>query len=533
ILSLKNIHIITCFQYFKDMHLSVDLIRFLYNNVKIQNIQDFKNCYNRFIRIENLDNRQIYSNVKIKYISSIDSESTTNDKQLLKERYFEFRKSNEFTMHVKIGLRYWSIFLFTMKVNNLKFTKELFNTIELNISIAELVREVIYLRDKQYDGYLEWRHWDYMERESGVSYSPPDPRNWLIFGLLIDLIRNGITDLHYQQYSYQEKKGMGDLFRSFVDKINIFRNNFENWKELINCESLEILEDRVLPINSFFENIEQDANFQKIRDISTEKLDQIKKEKFEESIRSDIKSNSMFLNIIDSNIIDINESKPVELKTKLYVANLKGQFINGDHSFELSSTNSFLARQFSDYIDDNIIYALNSNSTKLDSSKTKLSETLLSSFENIKQRGEAITSVIVASDDFYDINDRLYSNNDFVQNNDSQSKFLIGKFKGINIYITKCRYSLGKILLWNQEVLKLNLDTLDVKVSELTKYEINAEYEKNKPKWAMDKNDNELSKDISEAMIKNGINICFSINYYLQINDKNSVFLAEINNSIS
>ncbi|MTG99210.1 hypothetical protein GJV76_13920 [Myroides sp. BIT-d1] len=502
--------------------------RQLYNCIQIKSLQVFKKCYTSFTKINNLDNTHILQHFKIAYYTHKDLETDDENQKILNNIYSEVNKFSDYLLHVKIGLKYWSIFLFSKNIIDLTFTKEIFDTIHFHLSIAELIKKIIDLRDLQFSGYLEWTNWDYIERESGVSYYPPDPRNWLVFGLLIDLIRKGVTELQFQQYSYQDKRKLQDLYNSFVDKIHVFRNNFDHWKELIKCKSIEELEERAELIISFFENINQDVNIERINAISEAVLDETKVDNFKETLEAKIKKDSLFINVIKSFVEQEDvEQEDVEQKL-LYMANLKGVFINGEHSFNLPGTESILGQQFSEIFDDEILSFLNERREEVSYFGDNLSEAITNCITDLVQLDRKVTSAIISSEDFYNISERLYSNENFIPNNDPALKFFIGEFKNINIYLTNSKQAVGQVLLWDQDTISLNLRTLEVNVVELTDAEINTEYQFNKHKWNRNTDGTPLDEKTSKALIKNGVNISLIIDYEIVITEQSTIILTEI-----
>lgn len=499
--------------------------RLLYNSIQIQSLQDFKNCYKGFINIENYDNRSIRSNYNIQYYSFKDLKKDDEERNTIKA-YEEIKKSNDLIAHVKIGLRYWSLFLYSMKINDLNFTKELFNTVELHLSIPELVNEIIFLRYKQISGYLEWRHWDYIERESGISYSPPDPRNWMLFGLLIDLVRNGIDDLLYQQYSYKQKKELQDLYLSLGTKTHILTANFENWKDLLNCESEAQLESKITSILSFFENMNKEVDFEKIKSISEADLNIFKVDDFKERLKTKIKINSLFLNLL-SDILDGDFIQNVKVNEELYVANFKAVFIDEPYSIDLPGTEGSLSQQFSNCFDDQIISALIQHKEKSINSKVNLLETLSNCVVDLEKIDKKVFSVIISSQDFNNSFESFYSNENFIQNSNSEIPFLKGEFKNIKIYITENKQMEGKFLMWEDNEVKFNLNNLETTVLELTETEIETEFHNNSYRWNRNTNGIELSENTSKALIKNGVNIGFSIDGDIKKDVESTILLAE------
>ena len=94
-----------------------------------------------------------------------------------------------------LSLLAWLTFLYTMdKVTEDRF-KLLINLFEVKYNFfEELLEDIDYIRSNESADYLGIDFWDYMERESGVMYTPPSAYDWVLYGPTLLLLREQLPN---------------------------------------------------------------------------------------------------------------------------------------------------------------------------------------------------------------------------------------------------------------------------------------------------------------------------------------------------
>jgi hypothetical protein len=89
----------------------------------------------------------------------------------------------------------WLTFLFLME----KLSEERFSFLLKQFDLRynffeELLDDMDYIRSNERADYLGISFWDYMERESGVMYSPPSSYDWILYGPALILLREPLPN---------------------------------------------------------------------------------------------------------------------------------------------------------------------------------------------------------------------------------------------------------------------------------------------------------------------------------------------------
>lgn len=155
--------------------------------------------------------------VKIQYAGEISQvEKLAIRKQFTKKHLLMITKRR-----CALVLVSWLTFLYIMdKVSEERF-KFLLQQLNLKYHFfEELLDDLDYIRSNEASGFLGIDFWDYMERESGVSYSPPQVYDWIVYGPTLLLLSQPMPN--FNQSVIVDDRQHAFLLEAFKVKLNIF-----------------------------------------------------------------------------------------------------------------------------------------------------------------------------------------------------------------------------------------------------------------------------------------------------------------------
>jgi len=119
--------------------------------------------------------------------------------------------------------------------------------------LDDLLSDIIFIRNSASLNFLGLSRWDYVERESGVVYSPPDVPDWILNGLLVVLLRSDFP--RFTLALIQDDRDYTFLYDSIKLKIDHYNQNLQKWKKMLGiAPSLDnSIEEQETEIKDLFE----------------------------------------------------------------------------------------------------------------------------------------------------------------------------------------------------------------------------------------------------------------------------------------
>lgn len=543
-----------------------DLNDFKYKNLEHQN-EFFYKAFNSFSRlfyfiINNGDNNFFDYALNQFYQANIISQNTFSD--LANEIKWHPKQTEEFNKkkdlhvivsqyqnykrHVITGIKYWSYFMYDVQKNNLETTLSFIEKLHIYGDSEELLRDIIFLRNQGYTGYFDWESWDFKERPDAQAYTPPDPRNWISLGFLIDLIRDGRNYFNPDQFNAKELEQISFLSDSIKQTAGVLIHYFEKWNKILKVETKEELELKFERIITIFEQFAIKNITDREKAIEQEPLSTIKIHKFRNLVGKKWETYSvireLFLKYENRTIKNIENLEIQGYKKQLF-GGAKIMFIDGDYG---QDPNLFgdLGGEIAREIDDAFFEYILNKEPNTDRGENIL-QCIKSCIAKLKTADHEANLILVPSE--YNYLDKEFLNNpEFIlkrnlDGNIEKDMFLLGKYDNIPVYSCFNAQFKNMVLVCNFEnSFKMNYakdekwykKELQVEVSEVTYDEAKVIYDKD----PSSRNRNGL-KEFSETdvitNIRNGVYVDIASYSSFEILNKESFvigFISENENHI-
>jgi hypothetical protein len=519
--------------------------RLIYSMIRNGDISEFDYTINEYYLIDQFIHNSYYD-LKNEIRFNFRNEPL-EELELKKELYEHVKYFDEYKRHVIIGLRYWSIFLYSTENNNLEITNKYLERLKMFSNYQEMLKDVIYLRSYPQFEYFEWNSWDYKERPNGVTYSPPNPRNWLTFGFLIDLIRSENAYLSSEFLNSKELSQINYLSDTIEEDSKILLNKFEFWEPLLNVKTKEELESRILIIISSLKSLKRESINITDREIAEKELNIERITDFKNLIGKTWADNSNIGKLFfDEKNIELVDSDIKFIGQKTFFEKAKKMFIDGDNYQQIYNIGEIGGRT-SRWIDDEFfdtIFSGNENFIKGNNILDSINKCL----NNLESKETIPTTIIIPSEFSY--KDKIFLNDtDFIrkinidgldEGNELNNYFLV-TYKGINIYLSHSDFINNKVIVsdfrsafkmkyktnpdWYHNVLKIEVDLIDDDEAEKI-------YNLNPRKWVIRDNGIDLTKEEALILIKNAVNLEIGSYNEFEITNKDSFVVGLIQNKI-
>lgn len=135
---------------------------------------------------------------------------------------------------------FWSFFLYQMNIltaDELRRVIGLFESYKGYIQY-EFVEDLILLRSIMSEHEYAWGGWDYMERLSGVTYTPPSPHHWATLGaVLYSLQSKTPINIETEDSNPEQINAMEYLLSSMLETSNALQESgYSKWGALIGAQ---------------------------------------------------------------------------------------------------------------------------------------------------------------------------------------------------------------------------------------------------------------------------------------------------------
>lgn len=207
-----------------------------------------------------------------------------------------------------LSLHSWSLFLSSMDKMDFMRAKKVIKGLELRYTKPqEILIDAVYIRKHSNAGFLGIQWWDFMERKSGTSYSPPSPYHWITLGATYHLLNSPLAD-----FDFSEVPGNNDyifLLEKVKENIAFFEHNWDRWSKFFesNADGGEEEKSRVKEnflsngrmLLSILARLKNRQQYIKDKEVADEYLSGEKVEKFKKLAGDDWKRNNRMLTIFD------------------------------------------------------------------------------------------------------------------------------------------------------------------------------------------------------------------------------------------
>lgn len=516
--------------------------RLLYQIVSNNDIQMFNKVVTQFRQINKFNDT--FQELKWKIRSNKqEPEKAVQDMEL----YQEIKKGNDYKRHVLTGLNYWAVFLYSAEKMDEKTAAVFLEKLQIPADSEDILSDIIFFRSNpQYD-YLEWTHWDYMERPNGIAYSPPNPNHWLTFGFLLNLIRDNRFYFSPASLQRHELSQCLYLYQTLKEGTAYFTKNFDKWKSLLKVDSIQSLQDKTAQILESFKGLKQESINQRDNEIAAANLDPAKIEEFKNLVGKAWENTAFIRSLFQNrNNIETVEDGIKFIGQKTFFQQGKMMFINNEHYqtiyniseiggetgrwMEDTFLNSVIGPQSNSVSDENIVGLIRKCVAFLTAEDVKPNVIILPSAYSYKDENFLNQKNFVRKIDIpgMDRNGVLY-------------KYLLGRFDDIEVYTSfsdvldnmilvadfekafKMKYKVDE--QWFNNELKVNVTEIDDQAAE-EKYELNPD------KWTRRDAEMDLTKDQAIVLIKNAVNMEIGSHNEFEIVDNNSFVVGLLQNSI-
>lgn len=342
--------------------------------------------------------------------------------------------------HVLLGLKFWAYYMYQLQVYDESFLLEIIGKLRLNADSNELLEDIIAIRNKGWDGYFEWMSWDFMERPPGEAYNPPNSRDWLTFGFLVDIIRERRLIFNVENYSLKELQDITFLYESLLDHQRVFERDFEKWKNILKVEDRETLGNL---LRRLWETLEQFKNRNisgKEKQIAEAELSADKIQEFYKETGESWKRASLFRNLFKQHnnrgvadkesVKDRGFTTPIIGGKKMFIA-------DGEHS--MSTYNSSEAgRRIATLSDDAFASILDGADSAIVKGENLL-DVVLKGIKAVSDAGHQTNLIVLPAELGYE-DESLISHKDFIWRDQAEIKnvgldnFMLGYFQQIPVY---------------------------------------------------------------------------------------------------
>jgi hypothetical protein len=397
------------------------------------------------------------------------------------------------------------------------------NELTMNISelhekytnLSELIEDYSEFSSENRSNYLGVGEWDYIERPEGVVYSPPQVTEWMTIGLIIYLLRSphlitsnfeDIPDDYRYYFLYDNIKG----------RLELIKDNFDKWKNIIACENLGVFSERSQMITSLFAQLQRRHISLKEATIADLKLSAEKVQSFQALIGNTWLNSSaakQLFNYFNSEIPVTEENLELtRFGSKTFFHNAKTLFTdeNHQHIYGIEEMATNLSSLF-----DNTFFDLVIKSKEIDE-QDDLITALNEAINDLNLKGVEPTIIILSGE--YAYQQQLLSNSQFINKFKMTSAIegfnCIGTFGDIPVCSTFNELLKNKLIVadfynsFSAEIYENQIwqnKQIEVEVSSITEEVAFAKLNQNKEHWLLDDNGNTLTEIEALTRIKNSV----------------------------
>lgn len=525
--------------------------RLLFLIIQNDDITQFKYAFNQFENISNISNNDTYQKqfelrrLRWDNAAGIHDEEIKNlaEETQVEEQFEKFRR------HVIMGLRYWVIFLYSIKKLSKESTLFFLSKLEIPyLNSTDILKDILLIRNEisMSRGYMEWDNWDYMEREDMVAYNPPSPSAWMTFGFMVDLIRKGDFAVNQNDLSVKEISNFQFMHEDLFKISQRLSNSLDEWQELLKVNEEAELTKRIDKILAQSKSIKRQSIGAKEQAIANAKLSPDKITNFKTLIgdtwKREARIHKLFKAYENVELIENPQTKLKIIGQRTFFERAKMMFIDGDYHSHIYGVER-MGGNIGRWEDDAFFnIALSADHNKVGgSSLVEVLELALLEFE----KKAIVPNLILLASEYSYQDDQFLKNEHFVPKRlDSQEHhfedvfFHLGTYKKIPVYTSFSILIDNRVLICNftysfKMLYKTNPEWYDnelkVEVTEISDETAVAKLNENPDKWRFTEDEIELTGDDALILIKTSIQIDIWTTIDFQVMDRESYVVGYIN----
>jgi hypothetical protein len=403
----------------------------------------------------------------------------------------------------------WFTFLYTMEKvgeERLKFLIKQFN-LQYHF-FEELLDDIDYIRSNESANYLGIDFWDYMERESGVMYSPPSAYDWILYGPVLLLLRDQIPN--FNESFIIDHREHAFLLSAIQTKLQVLKVRLNKitgvlgWDTIDSREDANDIEQSILQrfnereeqIISLFEFVKIINEEEENRQLIARALDWDTINRFYEKLYEKWFANCLSYGLFRTNGVIKTASNPENLDyhgQSILLERQRVMFTQGKQQriYGSEDLGSAIARTVDDDFVNRIIKLAEQLKTEENMDFPSVTSGLDACIVAIRKNGFEPDIIILSSQPFYKSD--LVSSKKYQRINIQEGNPQIGIYdnipvirlftKGLNYKGIVSSFKQGfSLTLWENE--SLYHDILKLNLRELTNEEIEMEYKTDIDRWS-------------------------------------------------
>ncbi|HEX8546514.1 MAG TPA: hypothetical protein VF691_06090 [Cytophagaceae bacterium] len=416
--------------------------RLFYLIVKDGEINQFSFAINEFEQIsEENDNNQYQ--LKWEIGDLIKQNLNSQNDEIIKAKKDELKLLKQFDnykRHVLLGIRYWVFFLYRVEKIDENTALMFLERIQVPYTDTEdLLNDILFFRG-QHRSYMGWGEWDYLERQSGKVYSPPQPNQWMTSGFFADQIREKRFFVNLSELDSEDISQARFLLDDLKQYSKYFEENFERWKNILSVDNIGTFKAKSAEILEDFAMVKRKSVTNSDREIALAPLYQPYVENFRRKIGNAWKSQARIHRTFKhfGNAINVNdqEIKLQQIGQSLFFEKAKMMFTEESHQqiYGEDRMGGEIGRW-----EDNYFLSVIRQSDHNTVSSSSILDALNKSIYELKTKETVPNFILISSKYTYRdekfLKSELFKSkvNNPIPENDLKS-FCIGTFDGIPVY---------------------------------------------------------------------------------------------------
>jgi hypothetical protein len=518
--------------------------RLLYFIVRNGDAQQFRFAMNEFDQVADSSYNRHYDlkweikRLEIENPNGINNETIKTKKESLKI----LKAFDDYRRHTIEGIKYWIIFLY--RVNKIKeeTASSFLERLIVHGDADDLLQDILFFRGNLSHSYMGWSEWDFMERPSGKTYSPPNPYDWMTFGFMVDQIRGNTFYVNIQELNSEDLSQTRFLYDALKENADFLQKNFDKWKKILNVETLELLKAKCDSVLKVFAEVKKKRISDTDIAIANAQLNQTFVNNFKDIIgnawKNQARIHKLFKKIGNTEHITSNETKLRIIGQRTFFEKAKMMFIDGEHHQTIFGVDrmggetgrweddeffsSIMKGEYNKVTGTNAVDALDKSIVEL-KSKTITPDLILLSPE-YSYREQSLLD-----------DKRFISKMNEPQEGNDMWLFYLGTFDNIPIYTSFSDFLKNRILVCNfKQSFKMRYKTnpdwfeeeFKVDVSAVTDEEAAKRLEENPTKWKNTEEGIALTNEEALTLIKTSITMDIWATVDFQVLNKESYIVG-------
>jgi hypothetical protein len=476
--------------------------------------------------------------LEIENQNGINNETIKTKKESLKI----LKAFDDYRRHTIEGIKYWIIFLY--RVNKIKeeTASSFLERLIVHGDADDLLQDILFFRGNLSHSYMGWSEWDFMERPSGKTYSPPNPYDWMTFGFMVDQIRGNTLYVNIQELNSEDLSQTRFLYDALKENADFLQKNFDKWKKILNVETPELLKAKCDSVLKVFAEVKKKRISDTDIAIANAQLNPTFVNNFKDIIgkawKNQARIHKLFKKIGNTEHITNDETKLRIIGQRTFFEKAKMMFIDGEHHQTIFGVDrmggetgrweddeffsSIMKGEYNKVTGTNAVDALDKSIAELKSKNITPDLILLSPEYSYREQS------------FLD-DKRFVSKMNEPQEGNDMWLFYLGTFDNIPIYTSFSDFLKNRILVCNfKQSFKMRYKTnpdwfeeeFKVDVSAVTDEEAAKRLEENPTKWKNTEEGIALTNEEALTLIKTSITMDIWATVDFQVLNKESYIVG-------